>query len=71
MELLTLLAALAPQLRSLELWYPMDAPLFYAPNLPSGVGRLSQLTSLSLGVGTQRPVTTAQVDAMVQTLPSL
>ena len=69
-ELLALLAASAPQLRSLEHWYPDQAPWNPASALPAELGRLSRLTSLTLGFGFA-PVTAEQVDAMVQTLPSL
>ena len=71
-EFMALLAASAPQLRSLEHWYPYDAPRVPVAALPAELGRLSSLTSLTLGVGwCPRHNSTAQVDAMVQTLPSL
>ena len=69
-ELVALLAASAPELHSLEHWYPRHAPPNPASALPAELGRFSQLTSLTLGFG-QAPVRTAQVDAMVQMLPSL
>ena len=50
--------------------YPRQAPDSPAAALPHTLGQLSQLTSLSLGFG-EAHVTTAQVDAMVQALPSL
>ena len=69
-ELFALLAASAPQLQHLEHWYPRGALANPAAALPADLGRLSQLTSLTLGFG-YAPVTTVQVDAMLQTLPSL
>lgn len=69
-ELVALLAASAPGLRSLEFWYPFRVPVSAASALPAELGRLSQLTSLVLGLGSTS-VSTAQVDAMVQALPSL
>lgn len=59
-QLATLLAASAPQLRSLEVYYPTNAIPDPASALPAAVGWLSQLTSLSLKVGLA-PVTAAQV----------
>lgn len=67
---MALLAASAPQLRSLEHNYPCISPENPASALPAELGRLSQLTSLSLGFGSAL-VSTEQVDAMVQTLPLL
>ena len=69
-RLFALLADLAPQLRELEHWYPTQAPASPASALPAQLGRLSQLTSLELNMGKTR-VTTAQVDAVVQGMPSL
>jgi hypothetical protein len=69
-ELVALLAALAPQLRSLEHRYPLKASANPEAALPAELGRLRQLTCLRLDVG-MACITTAQVDAMVQTLPSL
>lgn len=69
-ELIALLAASAPQLRILTHWYPWHAPANPAAALPAALGRLSQLTSLALDFG-RAPVSTAQVDAMLQMLPLL
>lgn len=70
MELVALLAASAPKLRSLAHWLPANASASPVSALPAQLGQLSQLTSLTLGIG-NAPVTTAQVDAMVQGLPML
>ena len=69
-RLFALLADLAPQLRELEHWYPTQAPASPASALPPELGRLSQLTSLTLHFG-HTSVTTAQVNVMVQGLPLL
>ena len=50
-QLIARLAASAPQLRSLEHWYPNAAPEDPWSALPPELGRLSQLTSLTLGFG--------------------
>ena len=67
---MSLLAATAPQLQSLLYQYPGRSPRLGGSALPAALGQLSQLTSLSLNVGFAC-VTAAQVDAMVQSLPSL
>ena len=69
-ELITLLAASATQLRSLDHQYPRRAPKNPAAALPALLGQMSQLTRLYLYTG-MAPITTEQVDAVVQTLPSL
>lgn len=69
-QLLALLAASAPRLRSLECRYPPRAPNMPASALPALIGQLSQLTRLSLDTGSGC-ITIAQVDVMVQELPLL
>lgn len=69
-HLIAMLADKAPQLRSLELWYPELASRNPASALPAALGQLRQLTSLTLDLGCA-PVTAAQVDAVLQTLPLL
>lgn len=69
-QLLNILATSVPQLRSLECQYPSGVPVAPASALPSLIGQLSQLTSLSLDTG-GGCITTAQVDAMVLGLPAL
>lgn len=70
-ELIALLAASAPQLRSLEHLYPTGIAKGITPSaIPAQIGQLSQLTHLRLGFGS-RNVKHAQVDAVVQRLPSL
>lgn len=68
--LIALLAASAPQLRSLEHWD--TGRLSSTPELAmsSGIGKLSQLTSLRLNLGSMT-ITTARVDSLLQTLPAL
>ena len=68
-ELIAVLAASAPQLRSLEHWYPKRS-LWDPIALPADLGRLSQLTRLILGFSNS-VLSPAQVDAVVQGLPSL
>lgn len=71
-ELMTLLAASAPQLRCLLHWTPthlgVDREL--PEQLPPAIGQLTQLTSLILGLGSF-DVIPAQIDAILQGLPSL
>ena len=67
---MALLALSAPQLRSLCHQYPDEAPENPASALPATLRQLSQLTRLRLRFGLA-PVTAAQVDRMVQGLPSL
>ena len=50
-ELVALLAASAPRLRSLEHCYPSCAALEPSSVLPADLGRLSQLTALTVSVG--------------------
>ena len=68
--LIKLLADSAPQLRHLEFCYPCHAPPCPASALPAELGRLSQLTSLSVDVGSVT-VTAAQVNAVVAGLSLL
>lgn len=70
LQLVTLLASSAPQLRRLELSFHGRTDSNPQLALPEGLGQLGQLTSLTLGVG-DFPVTAAQVDAVVRTLPLL
>lgn len=68
-----MLAASAPHLRSLDLTYLLELdkePANPTAALPVELGRLSQLTHLRLHTG-RALVTTAQVNAVVQTLPLL
>lgn len=83
-KLVAQLATSAPQLRSLEHWYPTSAPwgpnpapsVGYAPGdpalaVPASLSLLGQLTSLTLGCGNVDGITTTQANAVMQTLPSL
>ena len=69
-ELMALLAASPPQLRSLQQWFPWHRSANPASALPAEIGALSQLTSLELGLG-RADITTGQVAAVLVTLPSL
>lgn len=67
-ELVDLLAAAAPELRSLEITCPSESRhsrwaggRYSAAGLPEELGRLTQLTRLGLGFGLCR-VTSAQVN---------
>lgn len=66
-ELLELLSAAAPQLRSLEHTYPFRQRGFDNTALPAN---LTRLTSLTLSFG-RAAVHAAQIDGMVRTLPLL
>lgn len=71
LELLALLEASTPQLRSLQIKFP-DEGRMRATNIatawPAALRRLSQLTSFTLEYGGAHE---AQINAIVQTLPSL
>ena len=69
-ELLTLLAASAPQLQTLEHYYPPYAPMNPAAALPAAIVQLSLLTSLTLDFG-GTPVSAEQVDDAIRTLPAV
>lgn len=69
-ELMALLTATAPQLRSLEFHYPSNAPPNPLSALPADVGQLNQLSALRLSCG-EAPITTEQVGAMLEGLPAL
>ena len=60
----------SPQLQRLEYEYPHSTPDCPEIALPADLGRLSLLTSLTVDVGMAR-ITTAQVNAVVETLPLL
>lgn len=70
LELISLLAASAPQLRHLEYQNPLNQLIPASSALPADIGRLSQLTSLQVHTGSAS-VSTAQVAAMLKGLPSL
>lgn len=70
LELISLLAASAPQLRNLEYQNPLYQLIPASSALPADLGRLSQLTSLQVHTGSAS-VSTAQVTAMLKGLPSL
>lgn len=58
--LVMVLAQFAPQLRSLKLSYPKEAPPYEGSAFPEALGKLTQLTSMYWCFGCA-PVTAAQV----------
>lgn len=69
-SLIAVLAESSPQLQCLAYRYPPSAPDCPEIALPADLGRLSQLTSLTLDIGCTH-ITTAEVNAVVETLPLL
>ena len=69
-QLVALLVVTAPQLRSLHLCYLGNARSHPTSVLPEQVGCFRQLTSMSVDLQATR-MTTAQVNAVLQTLPLL
>ena len=68
-ELIALLAGSCPQLRSLEHWAPYYSGRCISEVHSASLGHLSQLTSLTLGLGLD--ATNVEIESMLQGLPSL